>query len=70
MVESKRLAVNLDLDRSGKGLIYDPQTSGGLLLALPADQADALLIALHEAGVSYAVKVGEVTDNSPGVLLG
>lgn len=69
MVESKRLRIERDLDRSQRGLIYDPQTSGGLLLALPKEQADALVRALHEAGVSDAIRIGEVTDDSPGVLL-
>lgn len=69
MVESKRLKIERQLDRSQAGLIYDPQTSGGLLLALPKDQADTLIKALHRAGVADAVRVGEVTENAAGVLL-
>lgn len=41
-------------------LLFDPQTSGGLLLSLPAVQADDLLAALKEAGVEDAARVGEV----------
>ncbi len=41
-------------------LLFDPQTSGGLLLSLPADQADDLLAALKEAGVEDAARVGAV----------
>lgn len=69
MVESKRLSIDCDLDVSGRGLIYDPQTSGGLLLALSAGQADALLSALHKAGLSAAVRIGEVTGEAAGVIL-
>ena len=41
-------------------LLFDPQTSGGLLLSLPAAQADDLLAALKEAGVDTAAGVGQI----------
>ena len=43
-------------------LLFDPHTSGGLLLAVPRAQADALAAALRAAGVAAAARVGEVTD--------
>jgi selenide,water dikinase len=43
-------------------LLFDPQTSGGLLLSLPAAQADDLLAALKEAGVETAARVGQVVS--------
>lgn len=47
-------------------LLFDPQTSGGLLAAIPEAQADAALKALGEAGVpSWAV--GE-TGFEPGLV--
>ena len=49
-----------DLPNWRKEIVYDPQTSGGLLAALPADQAEAALKALHEGGVAESVIVGEV----------
>lgn len=42
-----------------RDLLYDPQTSGGLLLAVAAADADALLKALIAAGAEAAV-IGEV----------
>jgi selenide,water dikinase len=39
---------------------YDPQTSGGLLIALPADQCDPLLEDLHAQGLASARRVGRV----------
>lgn len=48
-------------------LLYDPQTSGGLLLSLPESQADDLLAALINAGVSFAVKIGQVVEGTAGV---
>ena len=41
-------------------LLFDPQTSGGLLLAVPAAQADDLIARLKKEGVATAVRVGEV----------
>jgi len=41
-------------------LFYDPQTSGGLLVALPAGQADAYVAALHAAGIFEAARIGEI----------
>ncbi len=42
-----------------KTLLFDPQTAGGLLIAVAADQADDLRNALLAAGVA-AVEIGEV----------
>lgn len=43
-------------------VLFDPQTSGGLLVALPKEQAAALAEDLHQGGAPAAV-VGEVTDS-------
>ncbi len=43
-----------------KDLLFDPQTSGGLLLAVPAAQTDDLIARLKKEGVATAVRVGEV----------
>jgi selenide, water dikinase len=42
-------------------LAFDPQTSGGLLIALPEAQALPLLADLHNAGCSEAAIIGRVT---------
>lgn len=41
---------------------FDPQTSGGLLLAVPAAAADEALAALAERGCRGAARIGEVTE--------
>jgi cysteine desulfurase len=46
--------------------LADAQTSGGLLISLPADRADALLAALRERGVNDAARIGEVTEPGTG----
>lgn len=43
-------------------ILFDPQTSGGLLVAVGAAEADALLNDLQKAGAPAAI-VGEVTDS-------
>jgi selenide,water dikinase len=47
-------------------LLYDPQTSGGLLIAVPKVKASRLLKKLHAAGVNEAVIIGEVTVENKG----
>ena len=44
----------------GEELLFDPQTSGGLLLSVSGTQAEELLAALKTAGVESAACVGEV----------
>ena len=41
-------------------LLYDPQTAGGLLAAVPGDRAAACVAALREGGDLHAAVVGEV----------
>jgi selenide,water dikinase len=42
-------------------LLYDPQTSGGLLIAVRKSRAAALLATLHKKGVAGAAVIGRVT---------
>jgi selenide, water dikinase len=46
-------------------LMYDPQTSGGLLISAAAEQATELMSALREAGVG-AVRIGRVRESPNG----
>jgi selenide, water dikinase len=49
------------LDRHQEELLFDPQTSGGLLFSLPAALAEKLVKKLKLAGVEDAVVVGKVS---------
>jgi selenide,water dikinase len=73
-VENRRMTqdhmeIQASLSNVEEELIYDPQTSGGLLLSVPDSQAGGLLSALSTAGVNSAVRVGEVVDGSPGIVV-
>jgi selenide,water dikinase len=58
------------LDRHAEELLFDPQTSGGLLLSLPASQAGELVRKLKLAGVEDAVVVGEVVaGEKPAIVV-
>lgn len=58
------------LSREEEELLFDPQTSGGLLLSLPAEQAGELVQQLKQEGVQDAVVVGEVfATERPGIVV-
>ena len=50
-------------------LLYDPQTSGGLLMAVRKSKAPALLAALHKKGVPEAAVIGRVLRKAPPRIL-
>ena len=43
-------------------IVIDPQTSGGLLVAVAENVAAEVLAALHAAGVEQACKIGRVEE--------
>ena len=49
-----------DVPRRVQDLLFDPQTSGGLLIAVAPDDAERLVDALRANGVESAALVGEV----------
>jgi selenide,water dikinase len=55
--------IRADLTREQEELLFDPQTSGGLLLSVPSSQTDDLIKELKGAGVNAASQVGEVVSN-------
>jgi selenide,water dikinase len=47
-------------------LLYDPQTSGGLLISLPSGEAEKLVATLQREGNSDAHIIGEAVEAPPG----
>lgn len=50
-------------------ILADPITSGGLLLALPEEEAEGLAARLREAGISWAAVVGRVLAGEPKIVV-
>jgi len=50
-------------------ILFDPQTSGGLLIAVPHEKAWILLEKLQEKGVAEAAIIGEVVPEHPGRII-
>jgi len=49
--------------------LYDPQTSGGLLIAIKEDRAEALLMELRKKGEDRAAVIGKIVDRSEGKII-
>lgn len=45
-------------------ILFDPQTSGGLLISIPGDRAETLVSELIAKGVDQAVIIGAIIDDS------
>ncbi len=65
----EHMEIQTTLSSIEEEVLYDPQTSGGLLLSVPDSQAEKLLTSLSSAGVQSAVRVGEVAEGSPKILV-
>lgn len=50
-------------------VLYDPQTSGGLLISVPEDKADQLLSRLVDSGIAHASIIGRIAERSTGQII-
>ena len=50
-------------------LLFDPQTSGGLLIAVNSDEAEELVLRIREAGDTKAAIIGEVVQKAEKPVL-
>jgi selenide,water dikinase len=57
------------VDRALQDILFDPQTSGGLLICVESRQADSLLFELKKKGMSTAAIIGSVSQNSGGIII-
>src|SRR5439155_7347202 len=65
--ESVRLEGNLS--EALQAVLYDPQTSGGLLIAVAPGRTHTLLDALAAGGVEIRAVIGRVTGEHPGTTI-
>jgi selenide,water dikinase len=66
---SKFVSAAEDVGEEMELVLYDPQTSGGLLIAVEEEKADSLISRLRKKGVKHAVAIGKVTLKSEGKIL-
>ena len=57
------------LTREQKMILHDPQTSGGLLIALSAEKAQDLVDGIRNSGAAYAAVIGEVLSQGDRPIL-
>lgn len=53
-----------DLPDWHRNLLFDPQTSGGLLVSVAADRADDVLAMFHAQSYASAAIIGQITDGT------
>lgn len=66
--DANRMLVPELSDLGPRALLFDPQTSGGLLAAVAADKAHSTLRALQDAGYTAAI-IGEITETRGEIIL-
>lgn len=54
-----------DMDEDTMAVLYDPQTSGGLLIVTAPDKVEAMMAELKKLGVSEAAIIGRMTEGQP-----
>ncbi len=65
---SQRVSRDADVGADWETLLYDPQTSGGLLIAIAEDMKNELVNRLKSQGVEHAAVVGRITEPSQGKI--
>jgi len=53
-----------DIPRFMQDIFFDPQTSGGLLIAVKSSETEDLIKSLHDSGVTEAARIGVITDEA------
>jgi selenide,water dikinase len=65
---SPHVSFSNEISRIDRIILADAQTSGGLLISLPEDQAKILLTSLSQKGITTAI-VGRMTDKGEGKII-
>jgi selenide,water dikinase len=64
-----QLRIDEKLESTRLEFFYDPQTSGGLLISVPADKAEGLVTDVKNRGASAACIIGEVIEREQQALI-
>lgn len=68
-VFADRVTVAGDVPRGLVDVLFDAQTSGGLLVSVPEKSCERMAAELRAAGVSRACVIGEIVADAPGRLV-
>jgi len=60
--------ISSSVDRFIQDILFDPQTSGGLLICIDKSDADELVEDLRSNGVEEAIIIGEVQSDPKGKI--
>jgi len=63
----EEVALNPRIEEWKRDLLCDPQTSGGLLVAVAPDGAENVLATLRAAGFNSSALIGQMRDGTPGI---
>lgn len=69
MISRHPFEIRASLSSQEQEMLFDPQTSGGLMFAVPESQAGSLLAALKKAGVIASRQIGHVSDKPAGLVV-
>lgn len=61
--------ISPSVDRAVQDILFDPQTSGGLLICVESSQAETLLFKLKEKGMDSAAIIGAVLSDVDGIII-
>ena len=69
MVQKHHLDIQISLSSHEEELLYDPQTSGGLLIGIAEEDTQELILRLRSNGISAATAIGRVVSGPAGKIL-
>ncbi len=61
-----RVMIADSIDKATRAVLFDAQTSGGLLASIPTENAERFLEHLHARGIDAATIIGRITEKSEG----
>jgi len=65
----KMVEIDKNVSKFMVDILFDPQTSGGLLMAVPAADAEPLLKRMHREGIVAAALIGEIVAKPKGRIV-
>ena len=65
----ERAELGEDVPDEVRAILFDAQTSGGLLIAVPGEKAEETVALMHERGVEHAKIIGRIVEESAGRIL-